>query len=72
MLGRQGLDINDPSKKYTLRSLPGDFTGLHLASLLYTGMQKIAPNTDAGIDLSRELAEAKTLLADQVNPKEAE
>jgi hypothetical protein len=68
MLGREGLDINDPSKKYTLRSLPGQFTGLHLVSLLYTGMQWIAPNTDAGIDLSRELAEAKALLFDQTNP----
>ena len=68
MLGREGLDINDPSKKYTLRSLPGQFTGLHLVSLLYTGMQRIAPNTDAGIDLSRELAEAKSLLSDQTNP----
>ncbi len=72
MLGRQGLDINDPSKKYTLRSLPGEFTGLHLISLLYTGMQKIAPNTDAGIDLSRELAEAKNLLADQGTRRKTE
>lgn len=61
MLGRQGLDINDPSKKYTLRSLPGYFSGLHLVSIMYVGMQALAPTTDVGIDLSQEYAEAKRL-----------
>ena len=30
MLGRSGLDINDPTDKYKLKTLPGQFTGLHL------------------------------------------
>ena len=30
MLGRTGLDINDPTDKYTLKALPGKFSGLHL------------------------------------------
>ena len=34
MLGRSGLDINDPSKKYSLRSLPGTFSGLQLVALM--------------------------------------
>ncbi len=62
MLGRSGLDINDPAKKYTLRSLPGSFSGLQLVSLMYTGMQLVDPSVDAGIDLSKEYAAAKRLL----------
>jgi tetratricopeptide (TPR) repeat protein len=61
MLGRSGLDINDPAKKYSLRSLPGTFSGLHLVSLMYTGLQLIDPRSDAGIDLSQEFATAKAL-----------
>lgn len=61
MLGRSGLDINDPAKKYTLRSLPGSFSGLQLVSLMYTGIQIIDPNADAGIDLSQEFAAAQAL-----------
>jgi Flp pilus assembly protein TadD len=62
MLGRSGLDINDPAKKYTLRSLRGTFSGLQLVSLMYTGMKLVDPSVDAGIDLSKEYAAAKGLL----------
>ena len=61
--GRGGFDINNPDKKYTLKSLPGDFSGLHLVSIMYVGMQALAPTTDVGIDLSKEYAEAKRLFA---------
>ena len=61
MLGRSGLDINDPAKKYSLRSLPGNFSGLHLVSLMYTGLQLIDPTADAGIDLSQEFEAAQAL-----------
>jgi hypothetical protein len=61
MLSQSGLDINDPAQKYSLRSLPGNFSGLHLVSLIYTGMKRIDPTADAGIDLVQEFAEAKTL-----------
>ena len=67
MLGRSGLDINDSSKKYSLRSLPGTFSGLHLVALMYSGMQLIDPSIDAGVDFSREFAEAKKLLL--LNPR---
>lgn len=36
ILGMNGLDINDPTQKYTLRSLPGNFSGLELLALMYT------------------------------------
>jgi hypothetical protein len=68
MLGRSGLNINDSAKKYTLRSLPGSFSGLQLVSLMYTGMQLIDPSADAGIDLSKEYAVAKGLL-EQESPE---
>jgi Flp pilus assembly protein TadD len=61
MLGHNGLDINDPAQKYTLKSLPGKFSGLHLVSIMYVGMKAIAPDRDAGIDLSREYSEANKL-----------
>lgn len=61
MLGRSGLDINNPAKKYSLRSLPGSFSGLQLVSLMYTGMKLIDPSADAGIDLSQEFAAAQAL-----------
>jgi tetratricopeptide (TPR) repeat protein len=58
ILGMRGLDINDPSKRYTLKSLQGDFSGLHLVSIMYVAFQKTSPDTDIGIDLSREYAQA--------------
>ena len=65
MLGRSGLDINNPDQKYTLRSLPGKFSGMRLVSMMYVGFQIIAPEHDVGIDLSREYAEAKKLFASE-------
>lgn len=61
LLGRQGLDTNDPTPKYSLRSLPGEFTGLHLVSLLYVGFERINPGHDMGFDLSREYETAQQL-----------
>lgn len=61
LLGRSGLDINDPEKKYTLKSLSGEFTGLQLVSYMYVGIKRIDPNQDAGIDLAKEYAMALKL-----------
>jgi hypothetical protein len=63
MLGRQGLDTNDPTPKYRLRSLPGEFTGLHLVSLLYVGFEQINPGHDVGFDLSQEYETAQQLFS---------
>jgi len=59
--GRSGLDMNDPDKEYTLRSLPGKFTGLQLVCMMYVGFQQINPEMDVGIDLSKEYEQAKKL-----------
>lgn len=65
ILGMRGLDINDPDKKYVLKTLPGDFSGLHLVSIMYVAFQATDPGTDVGIDLSREYAAAKALYDSQ-------
>jgi hypothetical protein len=56
-----GPDINDPTRKYRLNSLPGEFSGLQLVAYTYVGLKSLDPNQDAGIDLSREYAQAKQL-----------
>ena len=61
LLGRSGLDINEPEKKYTLESLGGEFTGLQLVSYMYVGLKIFDPNQDAGIDLAKEYAMALKL-----------
>ena len=61
LLGRDGFDINSPEQKYTLKSLPGRFSGLQLVSYMYAGFKKIAPDADAGIDLSNEYETALSL-----------
>jgi len=65
LLGRNGLDINDPASKYTLKSLQGAFSGLQLVSYMYVGMKELAPDSDPGIDLSREYEQARNLSAGQ-------
>lgn len=59
ILGRSGLDVNDPTKRYTLKSLPDSFTGLELVCYLYVAVQMLAPGTDVGLDLGREYEIAK-------------
>ena len=61
MKGRQGLDINDPDKKYTINTMSGSFTGLQLVSYMYVGFKIIDPSTDIGLDLSEEYKEALKL-----------
>lgn len=63
MLGTKGLDINDPTPKYRIRSLEGDFSGLHLVCLEYAAFKQTDPGLDIGIDLSKEYASAKALLS---------
>ncbi|HEX7534602.1 MAG TPA: tetratricopeptide repeat protein [Syntrophales bacterium] len=63
ILGRSGLDINDPSRTYNLTSLPGDFTGLQLVCYMYVGFKMIEPSMDIGFDLSNEYETAKALFS---------
>ena len=54
LLGRSGLDINDPTPRYKLKSLPGEFTGLHLLAIMYTAFRQIDRTMDAGVDFGAE------------------
>ena len=58
MLGRSGLDINDPDDKYTLKALPGKFSGLHLLAIMYAAFRQIDPTMDTGVDFAAEYKSA--------------
>ena len=59
--GRQGLEVNDPEKKYEINSMKGSFSGLHLFSYLYVGFKIIDPSVDLGLDISNEYEQALKL-----------
>lgn len=61
MLGRSGLEVNNPDRRYSLRGLPGDYSGLQLMSYMYVAFKQIAPDYDIGFDLSREYDQALKL-----------
>jgi Flp pilus assembly protein TadD len=61
MLGMNGLDVNDPMPKYRLKSLPGNFSGLHMVCLEYVSFKQFAPEMDIGFDLSAEYRSALAL-----------
>jgi tetratricopeptide (TPR) repeat protein len=61
MKGQQGLDINDPDQKYTLNSLPGKYSGMHLVSIMYAGMKAMDPDIETGIDLEAEYGAAMAM-----------
>jgi hypothetical protein len=44
--GQTGLNMNDAEPKYTLKSLPGHFSGMHLISIMYVGMKELDPDMD--------------------------
>ena len=56
-----GLNMNDAEPKYTLKSLPGQFSGMHLISIMYVGMKELDPDMDPGVDLSAEYEAAKLM-----------
>ena len=60
-LGMKGLDVNNPEKKYRIKSLEGEFSGLHLVCLEYVAFKAIEPSLDIGFDLSKEYSSAKTM-----------
>jgi len=61
MLGTRGLEINDPTPKYRLRTLPGEFSGLHALAIMYTAFKQIDPTMDSGVDFSREYDAAQLI-----------
>ena len=60
-LGQKGLDTKDTSQKYTLKSLPGNFSGLHLVCLMFVAFKIVAPHHDMGFDLEQEYDVAQTM-----------
>ncbi len=60
-LGMNGINPNDPALKYTLRTLPGEFTGLQLLCYMHVMWQQVAPEMDTGFDLRREYEQALKL-----------
>jgi len=62
MLGRSGLDINDPDGKYKLKALPGTYSGLNLLAIMYSAFHQIDPTMETGADFSAEYASALAML----------
>ena len=62
---QQGLPVNDPTHTYPLRSLAGEYTALHLVSLLHVGIKQFDPSQGAGFDIDREYEAALALYRDQ-------
>ena len=60
ILGRSGLQINDPDKLYSLKTLAGEYTGLHLLALMHAGMKLVDETVDseAGFDKEFDIAKA--------------
>ena len=63
VLGRSGLDVNDSTAKYKLKALPGQFSGLHLLSIMYAAFQDLDPSADVGVDFKAEYDAAKQMQA---------
>ena len=59
--GQSGLDINDSEQKYMLKTLPGNFSGLHLVAIMYAGFRQLDPDLDAGIDFKAEYDAAQAM-----------
>jgi len=60
-----GLDVNSAEQKYTLKSMEGSFSGLHLVCLQYVAFKKIAPEHSIGFDLSAEYRTALQLFGEE-------
>jgi tetratricopeptide (TPR) repeat protein len=63
MLGRSGLDTNDPDKRYQVKLLPGEnFSGLELVSMMHVGVRQFdkTADTHTGLDLEYKTAVAMT------------
>jgi tetratricopeptide (TPR) repeat protein len=62
-LGEHGLKINEPDVRYTLKTLPGDFSGLQLVSIMHVGIRLLDPTADTGTGLDREYELATAMRA---------
>ncbi|MEI8314719.1 MAG: tetratricopeptide repeat protein [Verrucomicrobiota bacterium] len=54
LIGRNGLDYADSTKKYRPQTLAGEsFSGLHLMCLMFAGFKRFAPEHDVSMDLEK-------------------
>ena len=67
MLGKRGIDINDSRIRHSLKSLPGQFTGLELVAIMYVGLKQRDPKLDPGVDFAKEYAEALRMAQNEKN-----
>jgi tetratricopeptide (TPR) repeat protein len=61
LLGRQGLEINNPDQRYRLDNLPGEFSGLHLLCLMHAGIRQFDAKAETGSGLDKEYDLAKSM-----------
>jgi len=60
-MGKSGLDVNDPRVTYTVRSIPGEYSGLAVVCTLHVILAKLMPGQDTEMDLKQEYEEALSL-----------
>ena len=61
-LGQSGLDINDPQRRYQIKSAPGEeFTGLQLLSMMHAGVRQFQKDAETGADFDAEYAMALSM-----------
>lgn len=68
ILGRSGIDVNNPDTRYHLKNMQGDFSGLQLMSLMYVAFKQISPESDIQFDLAKEYEAALRLHGHRPKP----
>jgi len=59
LAGREGFAVHDPSSRYHVKGLEGEFSGLAMVCFLYVAMQRTAPGANVSMDLAAEYEQAK-------------
>ena len=67
MLGNSGLAINDPEKKYTLKSLDGKFSGVEMLCYMFVGLKIIDNTLPPVADLETEYQQALKIYRSRIN-----
>ena len=68
LLGRRGLDVNNPKKQYTLTNQAAHYSGLQLVCMMFVGFKKLGIVQDVSFDLSREFDAAVKLYRKGTGP----
>ena len=62
LIGRNGIDFNNPDSRYYIKSLNKNLSGLQAISYMYVAWKRINATMDIGIDFREEYLMAKRLL----------